>query len=124
MNTISLVGRTTAQPELRTTTGGTTVCTFRLAVSTPPRDGKDQPPLYIDVITFGGQAEAVSQHVGKGRQLGVTGRLSYRQWESEDGSPRSKHEVIANQVEFLARPASGNATAAEDTPDYDPDEPF
>jgi len=112
MNTINLIGRTTADPELRFTTGGTPVCDFRLAVSTPPRDGKDQPAMFVDVKTFGAQAEAIAQHVGKGRQLGVSGRLSYRQWEAEDGSARSKHEVIANQVEFLARPANGNGSEA------------
>ncbi len=105
MNTINLIGRTTADPELRYTDGGTPVCSFRLAVNTPPRDGKEQPARIVDVISFGVQAEAIAQHVGKGRQLGVTGRLNYRQWEAEDGSARSKHEVIANQVEFLAKPA-------------------
>ena len=104
MNSINLIGRTTSDPEVRTTGGGTTVCSFRLAVSTPPRDGKEQPAMFVDVISFGAQAEAIAKHVAKGRQLGVSGRLSYRQWEAEDGSPRSKHEVIANHVEFLARP--------------------
>ncbi len=116
MNTINLIGRTTADPELRYTPSGTAVCSLRLAVNTPPRDGKDQPAMFVDVITFGAQAEAVAEHVGKGRQLGISGRLSYRQWQAEDGSARSKHEVIANQVEFLARPASGDG--AEATPAY------
>jgi len=62
--------------------------------------------MFVDVISFGVLAEAVAEHVGKGRQLGVSGRLQYRQWEAEDGTPRSKHEVVANQVEFLARPAA------------------
>ena len=106
MNTINLIGRTTADPELRYTPSGTPVCALRLAVNTPPRDGKEQPALFVDVISFGAQAEAIAQHVRKGRQLGVSGRLSQRQWEAEDGSPRSKHEVVANQVEFLEAPRS------------------
>ena len=110
MNTINLIGRTTADPELRSSAGGTPVCSFRLAVTTPPRDGKDQPAMFVDVITFGSQAEAIDKHVAKGRQLGVSGRLSYRQWEAEDGSPRSRHEVVANHVEFLARPANGGGS--------------
>ena len=112
MNTINLIGRTTADPELRSTAGGTSVCTFRLAVNTPPRDGKEQPAMFVDVVSFGTQAEAIATHVAKGRQVGVSGRLSYRQWEAEDGSPRSKHEVIANQVLFLAKPANGNGASA------------
>ncbi len=115
MNTITLIGRTTAEPELRFSAGGTPVCSFRLAVNTPPRDGKDQPAVFVDVITFGAQAEAIGEHVGKGRQLGVSGRLSYRQWQTEDGTTHSKHEVIANHVEFLAKPAM-SAVAARPTP--------
>lgn len=123
MNTVHLIGRTTADPELRTTPGGTVVCTLRLAVNTPPRDGKEQPAMYVDVVSFGAQAEAVGRHVGKGRQVGVSGRLSYRRWEAEDGSPRSKHEVVANQIDFLARPANGADTQAP--AEYaDVDEPF
>jgi single-strand DNA-binding protein len=117
MNTVNLIGRTTADPELRFTGGGTPVCTFRLAVNTPPRDGKDQPAMFVDVISFGAQAEAIAGHVGKGRQLGVGGRLSYRQWQAEDGSTHSKHEVIANHVEFLARPA-GATNGSDSGPDY------
>ena len=83
MNTINLIGRTTADPELRYTPGGTPVCAVRLAVNVPPRDGKEQPAVFIDVITFGAQAEALAAHVRKGRQLGVTGRLNYRQWEAD-----------------------------------------
>jgi single-strand DNA-binding protein len=78
--------------------------------------------MFVDVISFGAQAEAIAEHVGKGRQLGVTGRLSYRQWEAGDGTPRSKHEVIANQVLFLAVPVNGNGV--EPAPAYDIDEPF
>jgi single-strand DNA-binding protein len=108
MNTVSLIGRLTADPELRTTNGGTPVCTLRLAVSRPRKDGQDQGAVFVDVVTFNRQAEAVAEHIGKGRQVAVTGRLEYRQWEGADGSPHSKHEVIANQVEFLAKPAGNN----------------
>lgn len=116
MNTVNLIGRTTADAELRHTTGGTPVCTFRLAVNTPPRDGKEQPAVFVDVIAFKAQAEAIAEHVRKGRQVAVNGRLSYRQWQAEDGSARSKHEVLANQVDFLARPAGPNGSAP--APDY------
>jgi single-strand DNA-binding protein len=112
MNTINLIGRTTADPELRFTASGTPVCSFRLAVNNPPRDGKEQPAMFVDVVSFGAQAEAIAEHVGKGRQVAVSGRLSYRQWDAEDGSKRSRHEVVAHQVEFLARPAGNGSEAA------------
>ncbi len=74
-------------------------------------------------MSFSRQAEAVAEHLAKGRQIGVTGRLEYRQWEGQDGSPHSKHEVVANQIDFLAKPAS-NGTA-EPQPAYSQgEEPF
>lgn len=105
MNTVNLIGRLTADPQLRNTNGGTPVCTLRLAVPRPPKDGDDQSAVFVDVTTFARQAEAVAEHMAKGRQVAVTGRLEYRQWTAEDGSPRSKHEVVAAQIDFLARPA-------------------
>ena len=52
----------------------------------------------------------------------MSGRLSYRQWEADDGTTRSKPEVIAHQVDFLAKPANGNHAVS--VPAYDLDEPF
>ncbi|MFN2503027.1 MAG: single-stranded DNA-binding protein [Acidimicrobiales bacterium] len=122
MNTVTLIGRLTSDPELRTTNGGTPVCTLRLAVNRPPKDGKDQGAVFVDVVSFNRQAEAVAEHLGKGRQVAVTGRLEYRQWEGNDGSPHSNHEVVANQVEFLAKPATNGASQPE--PYASGEEPF
>jgi single-strand DNA-binding protein len=94
MNTVSLIGRLTADPELRTTTGGTPVCTDRPpGVNRARKDGQDQGAVFIDVVSFGRQAEAVAEHLAKGRQVAVTGRLEHRQWEGQDGSPRSRHDI-------------------------------
>ncbi len=76
----------------------------------PTPQGRPGPgAVFIDVVSFSRQAEAVAEHLAKGRQIGVTGRLEYRQWEGQDGSPHSKHEVIANQIDFLAKP-TGNGS--------------
>ncbi len=112
INTATLVGRLTADPELAYTNGGTPVCTLRLASNRAPKDGKDQGAVFIDVVSFGRLAEAAAENLGKGRQVAVTGRIEFRQWKAEDGSPRSKHHIIANQVQFLAKPA-GNGSAPE-----------
>ena len=120
MNSIQLIGRLTADPELRFTGGRTPVCTIRLAV--PGRYRKDETdprPTYINVVTYGGQAEAVANHMAKGRRVGVTGRLEYREWKSADNVPHSIYEVIATQVDFLdAPPTNGEPTYAND------EEPF
>ena len=108
MNSINLIGRLTRDPELRTTSGGTEVCAMRIAIDRQG-DGAD----YVDVTTFGKLAEVCSQYLEKGRQIGVAGRLHYSEWET-DGSKRSKHEVIAQGVQFLS---SSSSSSAEPTPD-------
>ncbi len=108
MNTVQLIGRLTRDPELRYTPAGTATCTIRLAVPRRKRNGgdKDPGPVYIDVVTFNAQAEAIAEYMAQGRRVGVTGRLEYREWTDSDGGRRSKHEVIAYQVDFLEAPTS------------------
>ena len=114
MNTIQLIGRLTRDPETRFTAGGTPTTSFRLAVSRRKRDGEDQGAVFVDVITYGTLAEVVAEYLTKGRQVAVAGRLEYREWEADDGSKRSKHEVIAAQVDFLAQVKDSNGAAANE----------
>ena len=96
MNSISLIGRLTKDPELSQTNGGTKVAKLRLAV---PRR-QHETPVFVDVSVYGTQAEPVAKYMTKGRQIGVSGRLEYAEWR-RDGELRTKHEVVANQVFFL-----------------------
>ncbi len=123
MNTFQTIGRLTADPELRHTGTGVATTTLRLAIPRRKRNGEDQGAVYIDVVTFNAQAEAVAQHLAKGRRVAVTGRLEYREWKGQDGSPHSKHEIIADQVEFMEPPKTNGSGPAE--PDYTAgEEPF
>ena len=111
MNKIQLIGRLTKDPELRSTQSGMATTTIRLAVPRRKRNGEDQPPVYVDVVTFDKQAEAVADFLAKGRRVAVSGRLEYREWQSQqDGSFHSKHEVIADQVEFMDPPKQNGST--------------
>jgi single-strand DNA-binding protein len=58
-------------------------------------------PNFFDVKVFGNQAEMLSMHLAKGRRIGVDGRLDWSSWEAQDGSKRSKVEVVASSVQFL-----------------------
>jgi single-strand DNA-binding protein len=109
MNSVNLIGRLTRDPELRETKGGKPVCTMRLAVN----GVRDEDVTYVDVVTFDKQAEACAGHLAKGRQVAVAGRLSYSEWEADDGSKRSKHEVIG-RVKFLSG-RNGSAPKGADT---------
>ena len=99
INSLTLAGNLTTDPVLRTLPDGRSVCDMRLAVN----DQNGQPPLYIDVATFGASAEACAKYLTKGRSVAVTGRLVYREWDAEDGSRRSKHQVLG-RVRFGGRP--------------------
>jgi single-strand DNA-binding protein len=87
---------------------GCSVCDLRLAVN----DQRDQPPLYIDVARFGPGADVCAEYLSKGRQVAVTGRLTYQEWQAKDGSKRSKHQVIGH-VAFGGRPENDDAPGSE-----------
>ncbi len=104
LNRVTLVGRLTRDPELRHTQGGDPVCSIRLAVSSRSRDETGNwgdRSNYFDVTVFGRQAETASTYLAKGRRIGVDGRLSWREWQAQDGTKRQSVEVIANDVFFL-----------------------
>ncbi len=105
INRTVLVGRLTKDPELRTTSGGTSVLSMRLAFNDRRKNAStgewEEFPNYIDVTLFGNRADALSRYLSKGTQIGVDGRLRWREWESSSGEKRSAIEVIADNIEFV-----------------------
>lgn len=111
MNTVILTGRLTQDPQQRSA-GETEICDLRLAVGRRKgRDGADRGAVFIDVTTFNGLATVVGQYLTKGSRVAVHGRLELDEWQAQDGSPRRRHKVIAEQVEFL-----DPATSSDDQP--------
>ena len=105
INRVTLVGNLTRDPELRHTPSGTAVCKLRIAVNTRQKDGTTgewgEKPNYFDVTVWGGQGESCAQYLSRGRQIGVDGRLDWREWEAQDGTKRQAVEIIADAVQFL-----------------------
>jgi single-strand DNA-binding protein len=103
LNKVLLLGNLVRDPEVRYTASGTPVSTFSLAVNRRMRQGDDwrDEVCFIDVITFGRQAETVGEYLAKGRAALIEGQLRWRSWDGGDGQRRSKHEVIAERVQFL-----------------------
>lgn len=113
INQVILMGNLTRDPELRTTPGGQSVCSFGMAInrSWQGNDGNQQEAVdYFDITAWGKLGELVNQYLTKGRRCLIQGRLSYRSWE-QDGQKRSKVEVIASDVTFLD--GAGGAGAPE-----------
>jgi single-strand DNA-binding protein len=104
INHVTLVGRLTRDPELRHLPSGQPVLQLGVAVNGRQRDESGNwtdKPNFFDVKVFGNQAEMLSQHLAKGRRIGVDGRLDWSSWEGQDGTRRSKVEIVAFQVQFL-----------------------
>jgi single-strand DNA-binding protein len=118
VNQISLIGRLTADPEYRAGEKHE-AATFRLAIPRRNRrDGEDAGAVFIDVVAFDGLARTVGEHLAKGRQVAVAGRLEQSEWTTQEGEYRSKHQVIADEVAFLDAPKTTPAEepAPEPTP--------
>jgi len=114
INRVVLVGNLTRDPELRTTPNGKSVCTLGLAVNEKYKNDAGEwieKPNYFDIVVWGAQGESCAQYLSKGRQVAIDGRLSFRSWEAQDGSKRSKVEVIANTVQFLGSRQDAGASA-------------
>src|SRR6476469_5678219 len=107
MNSLTLSGHLVAEPILRDV-GKQTVCHLRIAV-----DNGRYPTTFIDVSAFGEQAYACAEFLHKGRMVGVSGRLAYREWSDETGGKRSSYNVIG-RVEFLDRPSKPERGSEEE----------
>lgn len=99
MNSVQLVGRLGADPESRTANSGTAITNLRIATSRKYK-GEEQTQWHR-VVCFGKTAEVAAAHLSKGRQVGIEGRIEYRQWE-KDGVTRWSTEIICNQLHFIS----------------------
>lgn len=97
LNQVILMGRLTADPELRATQSGKTVCTFTLAVD---RGGRDEGVYFLDCVAWEKTAGFLSRNFSKGKLAAVCGRLTARTYTDKEGKPRKVTEVIADQVHF------------------------
>lgn len=105
VNRVILIGNLTRDIETRHTQGGTAVGKFGMAVNRKTKD--TETTCFVDCTAFGKTAELLAQYVGKGSPLFIEGRLEYSTWESNDGSKRSKLEVVVENFQFLRGDESG-----------------
>ena len=123
INRVVVSGNLTRDPELRSTPGGTSVCSLRIAVNSRRKDESGNwvdKPNYFDVTVWGAQGENCAQYLAKGRPVAVDGRLDWREWEAKDGSKRQSVDIIADSVQFLgsrdSAQGNGNTPVESDLP--------
>ncbi len=103
-NKVMLIGNLTRDPQLRYTPSQMAVCDFGLAVNRRMRTSggeQKEETCFVDITAWGKQAETLSKYVTKGRQLFVEGRLTFDQWETQDGQRRTKLKVTLEGFQFL-----------------------
>lgn len=109
MNTITLLGRLTKNPEARYTSTGKAVTLFTLAVNRPYSNPDGQREAdFINCQAWGKTAEVVGNHVSKGDRLLVEGRLQIRSYTDKEGVKRYATKVVVNRVEFIEQKKDSN----------------
>ena len=107
LNKVFLLGNLTADPEIKTTPSGKSVCRFRMATNrfwVDRQSGeKRQSVEYHSVVAWDKLANIVSQYLSKGRLVFVEGRLVTRSWEDGSGNKRSRTEIIAENIQLGPR---------------------
>lgn len=104
LNKAILIGRLTADPELRYTQSGTAVANFRIAVDRPyTNQTGERETDFIPIVVWDKLAENCANFLAKGRLVAIDGRIQVRSYDAQDGTRRWVTEVVANDVRFLDR---------------------
>lgn len=105
LNTVSLQGRLVADPELRQTQNGISVCTIRIAVDRDyvPRNGGERQADFFNVTCWRGTAEFVKKYFKKGQMIIVNGTLQSRSYDDKDGIHRYTVDIQADRVNFAGK---------------------
>jgi len=123
INQVVLVGRITAQPEVRYTSNQTATCTFSLAVdrNVASQNG-ERTADFITCVAWRQQAEFLGKYVQKGNIVGITGRIQTRSYQAQDGSNRYVTEIVCDSVRNLSPRSDNNQqmNSQEDNNNYQP----
>lgn len=112
LNNVSLMGRLTADPELRRTPNGVSVTTFNIAVErTYTPQGQEKQADFIDIVAWRNTAEFVCKYFNKGRLIALNGSIQTRLYEDKEGHKRKAFEVVADNVFFCGDKAPAQASA-------------
>lgn len=116
INKVVITGNLTRDPELRETPSGFQVLSFGVAVNDRRRNPQTQQwedyANFVDCTMFGNRAASVSRFLSKGSKVAIEGKLRWSQWQAQDGSKRSKLEVVVDELEFMTSRDGGQAARA------------
>lgn len=122
LNVVALLGRLTADPELRTTTTGVSVATFTVAVDRSyAKQGEERQADFINCVAWRGTGEFISRYFQKGQLIAVDGSIQTRRYQDKNGNNRTAFEVVVKDASFAGSKPAGQAAAqlSYQTPDSD-----
>ena len=118
LNVIAIMGRLVRDPEMRQTTTGKNVASFRVAVDRGSKDANGQNQTdFFDVVAWNKTAEFVCKYFQKGSLIAIDGCLQSRNYQDKNGINRTAIEILVNNVHF----AGAKNQAAQPTPTREPD---
>lgn len=112
-NKVILIGNMTADPELKQTTSGISVCTFSIAINRRFAKEGEQNVDFISIVAWRQQAEFVSKYFKKGMPILICGQLQTRTWTDNQGQKRYATEVVADEVSFVGNNGSSKEEKSE-----------
>lgn len=115
MNSLTIIGNLTRDPESRTTQDGKTVCNFTVAVNRRQRNSNGQSEAdFFRVAVWGNMADPCQKYLSKGKKVCVTGSVSVHTYTAQDGTTKAQMEVLARDVEFLSKAGEGGEQTAQE----------
>ena len=121
LNNVVLMGRLTADPELKQTQNGVSVLSFGIAVDRDyTQQGEDRQADFINIVAWRNIAEFVSKYFSKGKMIALKGSIQTRSYEDKQGNKRTAFEVVADKVYFCGgkndnqKPQSNNTDGFDD----------
>ena len=109
LNKVILAGRLTANPELKQTQTGLSVCTFRVAVNRKAKSGEHPEADFFNVTSWRNTAEFISKYFSKGQAICIVGSLHNNKWKDSQGNDRITTEIITESADFVESKAEQNA---------------
>ena len=103
LNKAILIGRLTADPELKQTPSGISVTTFTVACNRSYSKGAEQKTDFIDIVCWRQQAEFVAKYFHKGNAIAIDGSIQVRDYTDKNGNKRRVYEVVAERVHFVEK---------------------
>lgn len=119
LNKAMIIGNLTRDPEIRTTANGTNVASFGVATNhswTDASGQKQDKAEFHNIVAWAKLADICGQFLAKGRKVYIEGRIQTREWDAQDGTKKSRTEIVAENMIMLDRgngPTAGGAMASQ-----------